>query len=58
MVKNPPANARTAGLIPGQERSPVERKWQPTPVFLPENPFDRGAWGAIDHGVAKQSDIT
>ena len=29
------------------------RAWQPTPVFLPENPMDRGAWWAIVHsGVA------
>ena len=36
--KNPPANAgdaRDTGLIPGSGRSPGERKWQPTPVFLP-----------------------
>ena len=32
--KNPPANARDAGLIPGSRRSP-SRKLQPTPVFLP-----------------------
>ena len=29
------------------------RKWQPTPVFLPGNPMDRGAWQATVHGVAK-----
>ena len=29
------------------------RKWQPPPVFLPENPMDRGAWWATVHGVAK-----
>ena len=29
------------------------KKWQPTPVFLPENPMDGGAWGATIHGVAK-----
>ena len=36
-VKNPPAHARDArdtGLTPGQE-DPLERAWQPTPVFLP-----------------------
>ena len=31
----------------------VPWKWQPTPVFLPENPMDGGAWGATIHGVAK-----
>ena len=30
------------------------RKWQPTPVFLPENPRDGGAWwAAIVYGVAQ-----
>ena len=36
VVKNLPANARVARLIPGLGRSPGGRKWQPTPVFLPE----------------------
>ena len=56
VVKNPPANAGDAGdmgSIPGSERSPWRRKWQPTPVFLLENSMDRGAWWAIVHGVAK-----
>ena len=36
VVKNPPANAGDAGSIPGLGRFPWRRKWQPTPVFLPE----------------------
>ena len=28
------------------------RKWQPTPVFLPGNPRDGGAWWASAYGVA------
>ena len=28
-------------------------KWKPTPVFLPGNPTDRGAWPARVHGVTK-----
>ena len=39
VVKNQPANAgdrRDAGSIPGMGRFPWRRKWQPTPVFLPE----------------------
>ena len=38
MVKNPPANAgdeRDVCSTPGSARSP-SRKWQPTPVLLPE----------------------
>ena len=32
---------------------PLERKWQPTPVFFRENPVDRGAWWATVHGVTR-----
>ena len=34
------------------------RKWQPTPVFLLENPMDRGTWQATVYGVTKESDTT
>ena len=37
VVKNPPANAgdiRESGLMPGSERFPWRRAWQPTPVCL------------------------
>ena len=33
----PACNAGDLGSIPGSERSPGERKWQPTPVLLPGN---------------------
>ena len=29
------------------------RKWQPTPVFWPDNAMGRGAWRVTAHGVAK-----
>ena len=32
---------------------PWRREWQPTPVFLPGEPVDRGAWWATVHGVAR-----
>ena len=32
---------------------PWRREWQPTPVFLPRKPMDRGSWWARVHGVAK-----
>ena len=35
MVKNPPANAGDAGLIPGEGRSPGEGNGHPVPIFLP-----------------------
>ena len=37
---------------------PQRRKWQPTPVFLPENPMDRGAWRATVHGVTNTGSDT
>ena len=40
------------GLSLGLE-DPLEKGWQGTPVFLTENPMDRGAWRATVHGVAK-----
>ena len=53
VVKNPPVSARDeagAGSIPGSGRS---RAWQPTPVFLLENPMGRGAWWAAVHRVVE-----
>ena len=47
MLKNPPANTGDVGdadSIPGSGRSPEGGVWQSTPVFLLENPMDRGAW--------------
>ena len=35
VVKNPPAKAGDAGLIPSQEDSPGEGNDNPSPVFLP-----------------------
>ena len=35
MVKNPPAKAEGAGLIPGSGRSPEEKNGNPLAVFLP-----------------------
>ena len=44
-------NVGDLGLTPGSGRSPGEGNG--TPVFLLENPMDRGAWWAIVHGVTK-----
>ena len=35
MVKNPPANAGDASLIPGSGKAPGGENGNPTPVFLP-----------------------
>ena len=52
-VKSPSANAGDKGSVPGSERFPWRRKWQPTEVFLPGKPYGRGAWRATVHGAAK-----
>ena len=57
MVKNPPANAEDAGLIPGSGRSPGEGNGNPLQYSWLENPMDRGAWRATVHGH-KESDPT
>ena len=43
---------RGPGFDPWVEKIPWRRKWQPTPVFLPRESMDRGAWWAAVHGVA------
>ena len=40
------------GFDPWVGKIPWSRKWQPAPVFWPENPMDRGAWRATVHGAA------
>ena len=46
MVKNPPANAADAGLIPGSGRSPGEGYGNPLQYSRQGNPMERGAWWA------------
>ena len=56
MVKKLSANARDIrrhGFDPWVQKIPWRRAWQPTPIFLPQDPLDRGAWRATVHGVAK-----
>ena len=57
VVKNLPANARDAGLIPGLGRSPVEGHGNPLQYCCLENPMDIGSWQAIVDRVS-QSDMT
>ena len=60
MVKNPSANARDAGSIPGSGRSPWRRKWQPTPVFLSGKSHGQrslvrySSWGHKESDMAEQ----
>ena len=51
-------NAGDPGSIPGLGRSPREGNGNPLQYFCLENPMDRGAWKAQDHGVAEESDTT
>ena len=51
MVKNLPARQETQVPSLSQEDA-LSKKWQPTPVFLPREFHDRGAWWALVHGVA------
>ena len=58
MVKNPPADAGDTGLIPGLGLSPREGNGNPLQYSYLGNPMDKGAWWALDQGVAKESDMT
>ena len=58
MVKNPPAMWETWVRFLGWE-NPLERAWQPTPVFLLGESVwrTRGAWLATVYDVAKTKHI-
>ena len=56
VVKNPSANAvdvKSCEFDPWVKKIPSKKAWQPTLVFLVENPLDRGSWWATAHGVTK-----
>ena len=44
---------KTQGFCPWVGKTPWRRAWQPTPVFLPGESRDRGAWWATVHGVTE-----
>ena len=58
VIKNPPANAGDAGLIPGSRRCSGKGNGSSLQYSCLENPMDRGAWTAIVHGVTKESNMT
>ena len=58
VVKNLPSNAGNLGSISGLGRCPGEGNGYPLQYSCLENPMNRGAWQAIVHGVAKESDTT
>ena len=43
---------------PWAGKIPWKRKWQSTPVFLPEESHGQRTWQATVHGVAKELDMT
>ena len=53
MVKNLPANAGDAGMIPGSRRSPGEGNGHPLQYSYLGNPMDKGAWLATVHEATK-----
>ena len=53
VVKNPPAIAGGAGLVPRSGRSPGGRNGNPLEYSYLENSMDLGAWQAIIHGVTE-----
>ena len=57
VVKNLPANARDAGLIPGLERSLGEGNGNPLQHSCLENPMDRGD-RRLQFMGSKESDMT
>ena len=61
VVKNLPARTEAIGdldLIPGSERSPAGRVWQPTPVFLPEKFHEQRSLAGYSPEGCKESNTT
>ena len=54
VVKNPPSNARD----PWVRKIPWRRKWQPTPVFLPEKSHGQRNVVGYSPWSCKESDTT
>ena len=53
VIKNLPAKAGDAGLVPGLGGFPGGRNGTPLQYSCLENPMDRGAWWAMVHRVAE-----
>ena len=56
--KESACNAGDASLIPRLERSPGERAWQPTPVFLPGESHGQRSLASYSPWSHKESDMT
>ena len=53
LAKNPPANAKDVGSVPGSGRSPGEGNGNPLQYSFLGNPMDSGAWQVAVRGLAK-----
>ena len=56
VVKNPPANTgdeKRYRFNPWVRKIPWRKAWQPTPVFLPGESMDRGAWQTMYTGLQR-----
>ena len=58
MVKNPPAKARDAGLIPGLGKSPGRGIGNALQQACLENSVDRGTWWATAHVTKSQTQLS
>ena len=58
VVNSLPASAGEVGLVSGLGRAPGDGNGYPLRYSCLGNPMDRGAWGALVDGVAKESDTT
>ena len=58
VVKNSPANAGNMDPVPQSRQSLGKRNGNPLWHSCLGNPMDRGAWRAIVHGAARESETT
>ena len=58
MVKNPPVNTGDQGSIPVLGRFPWRKKWQLTPVFLPEKSHGQRSVAGYSPWGCTESDMT
>ena len=56
VIKNPPANAGDAGLVPGLGRSPGKGNGNPPQYSCLENSMDRGGWCCKESETTELSD--
>ena len=58
VVKNPPADAEAVNSIPESQRSLWRGDGNPLQYSCMRNSLGKGAWWAMVHGGAKESDVT